>query len=251
MSLRTGAEIITYLQIINKVSGVYGLLAIITGASIDAFQLSMYIYSTLALFATCFLYRHIRLQSPFETVLLAHLYALDSVVNALYTAFFGIAWFYTLASHPDESGLPGQQGMKDTAGFTSPKHNVSNVDVVASPTEGLTGGQNAIAGGVPQEGIPGVGAGLGSAVFQSSSILSITLISGFWALRVYFVFVMLAFARQCLRSHIASHAATAVRGTLASPTTTSREGRRTSMRVSAAGPIARCRKSSGTSQRLP
>lgn len=209
MSLRTGAEIITYLQIINKVSGVYGLLAIITGASIDGFQLSMYIYSTLALFATCFLYRHIRLQSPFETVLLAHLYALDSVVNALYTAFFGIAWFYTLASHPDESNLPGQQGMKDTAGFTSPKHNVSAVDVVASPTEGLTGGQNAIAGGVPQDGVPGLGAGLGSAIFQSSSIMSITLISGFWALRVYFVFVMLAFARQCLRSHIASHAATA------------------------------------------
>lgn len=210
MSLRTGAEIITYLQVINKVSGVYGLLAIITGASIDGFQLSMYIYSTLALLATVFLYRHIRLQSPFETLLLAHLYALDSVINALYTAFFGIAWFYTLAAHPDEgSSIPGQQGMSDNAGFTSPKHNVSEVNVIASPTGGVTGGQNALAGGVPASGAPGVGAGLGNAVFQSGSIMSISLISGFWALRVYFVFIMLAFARQCLRQHIAAHAASA------------------------------------------
>lgn len=209
MSLRTGAEIITYLQVINKVSGLYGLLAIITGASIDGFQLSMYIYSTLALFATCFLYRHIRLQSPFETVLLAHLYALDSVVNALYTAFFGIAWFYTLAAHPEESSIPGQKGISNNSGFTSPQHNVSEVEVVAKPTGGVTGGQTAVAGGLPQDGTPGVGAGIGNAVFQSSSVMSISLISCFWALRVYFVFVMLAFARQCLRQHIASNAASA------------------------------------------
>ena len=102
MSLRTGAEVITFLQVINKASGVYGLLALLTGAKIDGWQLSMYLYSTFALVATTFLYKHIRLQSPFESVLLAHLYALDSVINALYTAFFGIAWFYALAAHPDD-----------------------------------------------------------------------------------------------------------------------------------------------------
>ena len=48
MSLRTGAEIITYLQIINKVSGVYGLLAIITGASIDGFRVGMVVAAGLA-----------------------------------------------------------------------------------------------------------------------------------------------------------------------------------------------------------
>jgi hypothetical protein len=205
MSLRTGAEIITFLQVINKVSGLYGLLALLTGASIDGWQLSMYLYSTIALFATVYLYKHIRLQSPFESVLLAHLYALDSVINALYTAFFGIAWFVTLAAHPDENaGL--SPGLKDNAGFTSPKYNVTQVDVVAGPTEGIAPGQNAVAIGAPAaDG----GAGLGNAVFQSGSIMSISLISGFWALRVYFVFIMLAFARQCLRQHIAANASSA------------------------------------------
>jgi hypothetical protein len=205
MSLRTGAEIITYLQIINKVSGIYGLIALLTGAYIDGWQLSMYLYSTAALLATIFLYKHIRLQSPFETLVLAHLYAIDSVINALYTAFFGIAWFYTLAAQPGESTVPGSHGISENAGFTSPKYNVSKVDVVAEPTEGLEAGQNALAVGHGAD----AGAGLGNAVFQSGSIMSISLISGFWALRVYFVFIMLAFARQCLRQHIAANASSA------------------------------------------
>lgn len=204
MSLRTGAEIITFLQVINKVSGLYGLLALLTGAHLTGWQLSMYLYSTVALLATVFLYKHIRLQSPLETLLLAHLYALDSVINALYTAFFGIAWFMVLATHPDDTtAAPGASGISDNAGFTSPKFNVSSVEVVAEPAPGVTQGQNAVAVGQPGS------AGLGNAVFQSGSIMSITLISGFWALRVYFVFVMLAFARQCLRQHISANASSA------------------------------------------
>ena len=138
-------------------------------------------------------------------LLLAHLYALDSVVNALYTAFFGIAWFYVLANHPDDTSAPGAPGIAKNAGFTSPKYNVSSVAIVAAPASpGLTSGQEAVAIGQPSDS-----AGFQNAVFQSGSIMSITLISGFWALRVYFVFVMLAFARQCLRQHIAANASSA------------------------------------------
>ncbi|KAJ4301449.1 hypothetical protein N0V90_003541 [Kalmusia sp. IMI 367209] len=207
MSLRTGAEIITFLQVINKVSGLYGLLALLTGAAIDGWQLSMYLYSTILLLATVYLYKHIRLQSPFESLLLAHLYALDSVVNALYTAFFGFIWFYTLANHPDGGDNAVAPGVAENAGFTSPKFNVSEVNVVAEPAGGLKAGQNAVA--VGQGSSSGSAPGLGGAVFQTSSIMSISLISGFWALRVYFVFVMLAFARQCLRQHIAANVSSA------------------------------------------
>ena len=206
MSLRTGAEIITYLQVINKASGLYGMLALLTGAVIDGWQLSMYLYSTLALIGTVYLYKHIRLQSPFESLLLAHLYALDTVINALYTAFFGVVWFYTLANHPIDSTNSTAPGMAENAGFTSPKFNVSEVNVVAEPAEGLQAGQNAVAVG---QGTPQGAPGLHNALFSTDSIMSISLISSFWALRVYFVFVMLAFARQCLRQHIAANASSA------------------------------------------
>ncbi|KAF2121456.1 Inositolphosphorylceramide synthase subunit Kei1-domain-containing protein [Lophiotrema nucula] len=203
MSLRTGAEIITFLHLINKVSGIYGLLALLTGATLSGLQLSMYLYSTFILLTTVYLYSSIRKQEAWGMLVLAHVYALDSVVNALYTAFFGVAWFYVLASGGD-AAAPGSGTIGDNAGFTSPKYNVSSVEVVAEPVGGgVKSGQNAVAMG-QGTGAPNA-AGLGSAVFQGSSIMSITLISGFWALRVYFVFIMLAFARQCLRQHIASN----------------------------------------------
>lgn len=215
MSLRTGAEIITFLQVINKVSGLYGMLALLTGAHLSGLQLSMYLYSTIILFSTVYLYRNIRLQRPFETLVLAHIYALDTVVNALYTAFFGVAWFYVLAQHPEASGTPGAGGISENAGFTSPKYNVSHVDIVAEPKDGVKAGQDAIAMGQPAS----QPAGLGNAVFQSGSIMSISLIASFWVLRVYFVFIMLAFARQCLRQYISHNASTS--GWTGEPQTTS------------------------------
>jgi hypothetical protein len=207
MSLRTGAEIITFLQLINKMTGAFGMLALLTGAHLSPVQFSMYLYSIVVLVATTFLYSHIRRQSPFQCLVLAHLYALDSVVNALYTAFFGVAWFMVLAQHPDGSKAGSASGISQNAGFTSPQYNVSSVNIVASPAAGLQAGQDAVA--IGQGTGSGDSAGLGNAVFQSGSIMSISLISGFWALRVYFVFVMLAFARQCLRQHIATHGSNA------------------------------------------
>ncbi|KAF2744211.1 DUF1753-domain-containing protein [Sporormia fimetaria CBS 119925] len=208
MSLRTGAEIITFLHVINKLSGLYGLLALLTGATLSGLQLSMYLYSTVAFVASVYLYKHIKLQTPFHNLLLAHLYAIDSVINACYTAFFGVAWFYVLAQH-DDTSAPGAGAIAENAGFTSPKYNVSKVEVVAKPADGLQAGQNAVAVGQGDNSATAAGAGLGNAVFQSGSITSISMIAGFWALRVYFVFVMLAFARQCLRQHIMSNASSA------------------------------------------
>lgn len=197
MSLRTGAEIIAFLQLINKVSGLYGILALLTGAPLSPLQFTMYLYSLFALVATTYLYPHIRLGSPLRCLALAHLYAIDSVINAMYTAAFGVAWFYVLAANPNEEmTVPGAPGINQTAGFTNPKYNVSSVEVLAEPAGGLKPGQDAIAVGKPGS--------LSSAVFQSGSFMSIALICLFWTLRTYFVFVMLAFARQTLRHHIAT-----------------------------------------------
>ncbi|KAF2199540.1 DUF1753-domain-containing protein [Delitschia confertaspora ATCC 74209] len=206
MSLRTGAEIITFLQLINKATGMFGMLALLTGAQLSPLPFSMYLYSITILIATTFLYSHIKKQFPFQTLLLAHLYALDSIVNALYTAFFGFAWFMVLAQHPEDSNTGKASGITQNAGFTSPQYNVSSVNIVTESASGMKSGEDAIAVG------QGLGAsnstGLAGAVMQSGSIMSILLISGFWMLRVYFVFVMLAFARQCLRQHIATHGST-------------------------------------------
>lgn len=109
-----------------------------------------------------------------------------------------------LAQHPTDSATGAVAGISQNAGFTKPEYNVSSVTIVASPAPGIKAGQDAVAIGTASSS-----AGIGNAVFQSGSIMSISLISGFWALRIYFVFVMLAFARQSLRQYIATHGSNA------------------------------------------
>lgn len=100
MSLQTATEMILLALLINKVTGLYGLLAILTGYALDAIQLSMYIYSVVVLVALAFLLPHIRRQSPFQNLLLAWLYIFDTAANAAYTAFFAVEWYITSEGNP-------------------------------------------------------------------------------------------------------------------------------------------------------
>lgn len=100
MSLQTGTEMISIALLINKVTGLYGLLAILTGYALDAVQLSMYIYSVGVLVALAFLLPHVRRQSPFPNLSLAWLYIIDTALNTAYTAFFAVAWYIASEGNP-------------------------------------------------------------------------------------------------------------------------------------------------------
>lgn len=100
MSLQTGTEIITITLIINKVTGLYGLLAILTGFALDAAQLSMYLYSTAILVTLAFLLPHIRKQTPFHILLLAWVYIIDTALNAAYTTLFAVEWYIASEGNP-------------------------------------------------------------------------------------------------------------------------------------------------------
>lgn len=209
MNLSTGASLITLSLLINKLSGPYGILAVFTGYALSPFQLSMYIYSTLALILAAYLAPHIRKQSPLQCLALAWFYILDSVVNAGYTAAFAVTWFLVLAQHDAGTGQkkgPGAGTMQDTSGFTDPQLNVSRVEVVATPGSGVAGGQDAVAAGVPASTAAGSGSNgaLSSAVLDTQSMNSIGVIITLWTIRAYFCLVMLAFARMVIRQHIAS-----------------------------------------------
>lgn len=183
MSLETGASLITLSLLLNKISGLYGLLALLTGYHLSPVQLSMYLYSLIALGLTAYLFPHIRKQSPLQCLALAWLYLLDTVINAAYTAAFGVTWFLVISQHYDNGTAkgPGSDTISQTAGFTNPKYSSSstNANSARSP-DGLT-----------------------NAVTQPESFQSIVFICLLWIIRIYFVFVMLAFARQKLRLYVA------------------------------------------------
>lgn len=146
MSLKTGTEMIALATLFNKLTGLYGILAILTGYHISLTQLSMYIYSIVALITTAYCLPHIRKQNPFKCLAFAWLYIIDMLVNTLYTAFFAVSWY--LANAEDEE-----------------------MNLVPEITR------------------------LSSAVDDTSSTVFIVVFS---LLRVYFVLVVMAYARSVL-----------------------------------------------------
>ncbi|KAF2754434.1 DUF1753-domain-containing protein [Pseudovirgaria hyperparasitica] len=223
MSLRSGAELITLTILINKVSGFYGLLAILTGLELSTTQLTMYLYSVGALILTIYLFPFIRTGSPLQCMALAYFYVIDSIINAAYTVAFGVAWFLVLANHPEDSAgkAPGSGTIDKTAGFTSPgpEINASEVDVVPVPKPGMQPGVDAA---TFAHGVTDAPAGLGNAVFQSGSIMSVSAIAFLWAIRIYFIVIMLAYARTVLRQHIATTSSTSSWGSAGTGTDSSK-----------------------------
>ncbi|KAJ5371037.1 uncharacterized protein N7496_007129 [Penicillium cataractarum] len=190
MSLETGASLITLSLLLNKISGLYGLLALLTGYHLSPVQLSMYLYSLIALALAALLFPHIRKQSPLECLALAWLYLLDSLINAAYTAAFGVTWFLVVSQHYDsgKASGPGSETIAQTAGFTSPKYDAAYVEI-----QNTKEGNNFIAHP------PRSADHIGNAVYQPESFQSIIFICLLWVMRIYFVLVMLAFARETLR----------------------------------------------------
>lgn len=217
MSLRTGTELSTLSLLLNKVSGLYGLLALLTGLHLSPLQLSLYIYSLFALLITILLAPHIRTQSPFHCLALATFYILDSIINAAYTAAFGITWFLVISQHHSDANgdkAPGAGGetIGDTAGFTSPEFNVSHVDVAVGPDQGVPGHKNeaVTSGSLGSPATTAVSPSLGHGVLQPESISSIVAICALWAIRVYFVLIVMSYARLVLRRYVASTSRTGI-----------------------------------------
>jgi len=204
MSLRTGTELSTLLLLLNKVSGLYGLLALLTGIHLSSLQLSMYLYSVVALILTALLAPHIRTQSPFHCLALATFFVVDTVVNAAYTAAFGITWFLMVSVHHSAKGGPkgfGEEMMDDAAGFTSAEYNVSKVDVIVGHERGST---EAVTAGSGFQRLTAAKPSLGHGVLQPESFESVIVIMMLWAVRVYLVLVVMSYARLVLRRYVAA-----------------------------------------------
>lgn len=129
MSLESGTELIALCFLFNKATGLYGLLAILTGFHLSALQLSMYLYSVVALGILAYCLPHIRKQTPFHNLAFAWLYIVDTVVNTGYTTIFAVSWYLASGktggpTPPEEdadTGVPLSAFMKaiDTTASTS------------------------------------------------------------------------------------------------------------------------------------
>ncbi|KAF5355282.1 hypothetical protein D9758_006082 [Tetrapyrgos nigripes] len=94
LDLKTGVTLALFFAVLNKVAGVYGLIAVATGAGGSFAQLSLYIYSALALVVLVWGLRAIRDEDPKQTLYFAHLFFADHVFSTSWTIFFAVVWWF-------------------------------------------------------------------------------------------------------------------------------------------------------------
>ncbi|KAI0642118.1 DUF1753-domain-containing protein [Trametes meyenii] len=96
LDIKTGVTVALLFALLNKVAGVYGLIAVLTGAGGSAAQLSLYLYSVLGLVALTWGLKAILHEDPKHTLYFAHLFFADHILSTAWLVFFGVLWwFYT------------------------------------------------------------------------------------------------------------------------------------------------------------
>ncbi|KAG9223812.1 hypothetical protein CCMSSC00406_0004847 [Pleurotus cornucopiae] len=93
LDIKTGVTIALLFALFNKVTGVYGLIAVVTGAGGSFAQLSLYIYSAIALGGLVWGLNAIKQEDAKNTLYFAHFFFIDHIFSTIWTVFFAVAWW--------------------------------------------------------------------------------------------------------------------------------------------------------------
>ncbi|EJD43780.1 DUF1753-domain-containing protein [Auricularia subglabra TFB-10046 SS5] len=119
MDLKTGVTLSVLFALLNKVAGVYGLIAVFTGGSLA--QLSLYVYSIGALVAFAWGLNAVSSEDKKKTLYFAHMFLLDHLVSTTWTVFFGVRWWvYNPHDGRRQANSKAQQQLMQLANVTQP-----------------------------------------------------------------------------------------------------------------------------------
>ncbi|PCH44422.1 DUF1753-domain-containing protein [Wolfiporia cocos MD-104 SS10] len=125
LDLKTAVTIVLLFAVLNKVAGVYGLIATFTGAGGSVAQLSLYIYSCVALAALVWGLRATSQENPKHTLYFAHLFFADHVLSTAWLVFFAVVWWvYTPHDGRRQANSAAQEEMMN-AGTQLGGHNMT------------------------------------------------------------------------------------------------------------------------------
>jgi len=116
--LKTGVSIVLLFAVLNKVAGVYGLIAVLTGAGGSAAQLTMYIYSVIALVGFAWAMKVVSQEDPRQTLYFAHLFFADHIFSTSWTAYFAVNWWHRKHDGSRDLKSPAQDAIAKNAGVT-------------------------------------------------------------------------------------------------------------------------------------
>jgi hypothetical protein len=128
----------------------------------------------------------------------AYFFAIDFVINILYTVLFASIWVLIVSNSDNAPPIGGKtfDSVKSAAGFVDSEHpDVTKVHIIATPAANPLKGQTASLVGEtgPSSGnLPG-------------STLSTMSIAFFWLIKLYFIIIVFSYARSLVvRSHIST-----------------------------------------------
>ncbi|OAX38881.1 DUF1753-domain-containing protein [Rhizopogon vinicolor AM-OR11-026] len=129
--LKTGVTIALLFALLNKVAGVYGLIATLTGAGGNFAQLSLYIYSVLGLVALSWGLKSVKDENPQHTLYFAYFFFVDHILSTAWTVFFTIVWWYHTPHDGQQiSNSPAQEAIRH--GASDVKHNLTDTQRAAA-----------------------------------------------------------------------------------------------------------------------
>lgn len=114
LDIKLGCEIILLFGLINKVAGVYGLITVFVGGTFP--QLLFYAYSVGTLFAFLWALNVVKSEAANPTLLVAHLYTLDHLVQFVFHyLFYRHYWFAIPHDGRRAANSQAQQDLVDLA----------------------------------------------------------------------------------------------------------------------------------------
>jgi len=117
VDLKLGVTIALLFALLNKVAGIYGIVALFNGVGGSFAQVSMYVYSVLMLVALWWGLNAVSEEDPKRTLYFAHLFFADHVLSTAWIAFFAVVWWvYTPHDGSKQSHSAAQQHIIDVAG---------------------------------------------------------------------------------------------------------------------------------------
>ncbi|KAI0343008.1 DUF1753-domain-containing protein [Trametopsis cervina] len=115
--LKAGVTIAILFAVLNKVAGVYGLLAVLTGAGGSLAQLSMYLYSVLGLVALVWGLKAVGKEDAKNTLYFAHAFFADHMLSTAWIIYFAVVWWiYTPHDGRQEITSPAQKEIMEAGG---------------------------------------------------------------------------------------------------------------------------------------
>ncbi|KAF8661378.1 hypothetical protein AX16_001471 [Volvariella volvacea WC 439] len=116
LDLKTGVTVALIFALLNKVAGVYGLIAVLTGAGGSFAQLSLYLYSVVALIALTWGLKAVKEEDPKHTLYFAHFFFADHIFSTSWTVFFAVVWWvYTPHDGRRQANSAAQKEMMENA----------------------------------------------------------------------------------------------------------------------------------------